>query len=95
MNISWTQLASRTFHSLQQTLRASKQPPTIAVTDYRPSACTQLSPHRRTQRPPLRIIRMVDPSAKALHNGRIIMSGSMADVCAELDRLAALEAITS
>jgi len=38
----------------------------------------------RTQRP-LRVVRAVD---------RVVISGRMADVCAELDRLAAIEART-
>ena len=40
---------------------------------------------------PLRVIRVVDP--RAAHNAsRMVISGRMADVCAELDRLVALEA---
>ena len=42
-------------------------------------------------RRPLRVVRVVEPSAKA-SAGRMFMSGRMADVCAELDRLASLEA---
>ncbi len=44
----------------------------------------------RTARP-LRVVRMVD-SCASRGNGRVVISGRMADVCAELDRLAALEA---
>lgn len=40
---------------------------------------------------PLRVIRVVD-SRSARNSGRVVISGRMADVCAELDRLAALEA---
>lgn len=47
----------------------------------------------RVARPtrPLRVVRLLDkdPSAAA---GRMVISGRMADVCAELDRLAAAEA---
>lgn len=39
-------------------------------------------------RPVLRVIRVVDNQP----GGRMVISGRMADVCAELDRLAALEA---
>ncbi len=40
---------------------------------------------------PLRVIRVVDP--RAAHSAsRMVISGRMADVCAELDRLVALEA---
>ena len=40
---------------------------------------------------PLRVIRVVD-SRSARDSSRVVISGRMADVCAELDRLAALEA---
>lgn len=40
---------------------------------------------------PLRVIRVVD-SPSARNSSRVVISGRMADVCAELDRLAALEA---
>jgi hypothetical protein len=40
---------------------------------------------------PLRVVRVVD--TRSAHNAsRVVISGRMADVCAELDRLAALEA---
>lgn len=42
-------------------------------------------------RRPLRVVRVVEGGAPA-SAGRMFMSGRMADVCAELDRLAALEA---
>ena len=47
-----------------------------------------------TQQPakPLRVLRVVEPSASRAGAGRMVISGRMADVCAELDRLAALEA---
>jgi hypothetical protein len=46
-----------------------------------------------TERPsrPLRVVRVVDGSCAPTRAGRMFMSGRMADVCAELDRLAALE----
>jgi hypothetical protein len=46
------------------------------------------------QRPcrPLRVVRFVEPTRAAVDAGRMRISGRMADVCAELDRLAALEA---
>ena len=40
---------------------------------------------------PLRVVRWVDASHAPASAGRMFMSGRMADVCAELDRLAALE----
>jgi hypothetical protein len=46
--------------------------------------------HEKARRP-LRIVRVTE-SANVAGAGRMFMSGRMADVCAELDRLAALEA---
>ena len=46
--------------------------------------------HEKPRRP-LRIVRVME-SANVAGAGRMFMSGRMADVCAELDRLAALEA---
>lgn len=40
---------------------------------------------------PLRVVRVVD-SLASRGDSRVVISGRMADVCAELDRLAALEA---
>lgn len=39
---------------------------------------------------PLRVVRVVDGKGQQ-RNNRVVISGRMADVCAELDRLAALE----
>lgn len=41
---------------------------------------------------PLRVVRVMEPSAPRTVAGRMVISGRLADVCAELDRLAALEA---
>ena len=44
---------------------------------------------------PLRVVRLVDAGEARAAAGRMVISGRMADVCAELDRLAALEAAAS
>ena len=44
--------------------------------------------HRRR---PLRVVRVVEACSGPASAGRMVISGRMADVCAELDRLAALE----
>ena len=57
-------------------------------------------PPRVTRRPmavprpakPLRVVRVVEPAGAASFAGRMVISGRLADVCAELDRMAALEA---
>ncbi|WP_295977306.1 hypothetical protein [uncultured Variovorax sp.] len=41
---------------------------------------------------PLRVVRVVDGKGQQRSSNRVVISGRMADVCAELDRLAALEA---
>lgn len=41
---------------------------------------------------PLRVLRVVDAGHASTTAGRMVISGRLADVCAELDRLAALEA---
>ncbi|MES2975232.1 MAG: hypothetical protein V4757_16575 [Pseudomonadota bacterium] len=41
---------------------------------------------------PLRVLRVIEANHAPASAGRMVISGRMADVCAELDRLAALEA---
>ena len=40
---------------------------------------------------PLRVTRLIDQGSPSASAGRMVMSGRFADVCAELDRLVALE----
>ncbi len=40
---------------------------------------------------PLRIVRVIDHDSSPANVGRMVISGRMADVCAELDRLVARE----
>ena len=51
--------------------------------------------HREAPLRALRVIRVAEPSRACAGAGRMRISGRMADVCAELDRLAALEAAAS
>jgi hypothetical protein len=62
--------------------RTSPRHPPIAV-HATPRACV---------RRPLRVVRVVEARQGACGAGRMVISGRMADVCAELDRLAELEA---
>lgn len=57
------------------------------------TATRQVARNVRAQRP-LRVLRVMDASVSSSAVGRMVISGRMADVCAELDRLAALEAAT-
>lgn len=47
---------------------------------------------RTCARRPLRVVRVLEACQAPSGAGRMVISGRMADVCAELDRLAALEA---
>lgn len=53
------------------------------------------SPARACAPKPLRVVRVLDSAQARNGAGRMVISGRMADVCAELDRLAALEAAAS
>ncbi len=45
-------------------------------------------------RKPVRVLRVVEPGQARSSVGRMLISGRMSDVCAELDRLAAREEAT-
>jgi hypothetical protein len=58
-----------------------------------PSVAVRVAPQRPAKSTtPLRVVRVLEPSAARSTAGRMVISGRLADVCAELDRLAALEA---
>lgn len=75
-----TEMESREFatHSVARNTRMTR-------TDVRKSAQTVGSR-------PLRIVRVMETGQAPSFVGRMVISGRMADVCAELDRLAAREA---
>lgn len=47
------------------------------------------------EKKPLRVVRVVEAGQTRASVGRMVISGRMTDVCAELDRLAAREAALS
>jgi hypothetical protein len=59
---------------------ASRAIPIVASNDFEP------------KNKPLRIVRVLETGQPRTAVGRMVISGRMADVCAELDRLAACEA---
>ncbi|MCP5262645.1 MAG: hypothetical protein H6929_14915 [Rhodoferax sp.] len=63
--------------------------PVRAATTHRP---TPARTPRHGLRSPLRVIRVVEAGQASALAGRILMSGRMADVCAELDRMVEREA---
>jgi len=60
-----------------------------AATTPRPAG---VYPTRHANRSPLRVIRVVEVGQPSALTGRMLMSGRMADVCAELDRMVEREA---
>ena len=71
---------------------APAQPAREPVRPQRPARVTR-RPLAVPQAPkPLRVVRLVEPMAPRSTAGRMVISGRLADVCAELDRLAAQEA---
>ncbi|MCX7246813.1 MAG: hypothetical protein NTX31_03920 [Burkholderiales bacterium] len=60
----------------------------------RPAARHRVAPAQLKLAPsvhkPLRVVRILEAGQAPTHVGRMTISGRMADVCAELDRLAAL-----
>lgn len=61
----------------------------VSISGASPSA--SLGPQQAQQRA-LRVLRVSEQGETASCAGRMVISGRMADVCAELDRLVALEA---
>jgi hypothetical protein len=67
---------------------ATRQPSCSAL-------ASRITPQQRVQpvaTPALRVLRVTESDQRVKGAGRMVISGRMADVCAELDRLAALEA---
>jgi len=56
---------------------------------------TRSESHKFALRRPLRVVRVLEVGQPRSTVGRMVISGCMADVCAELDRLAAREAALS
>jgi hypothetical protein len=95
-------IATLTLHEWLAPLQAlldwlAPQPPARPRGDPRqpqrnPVVTMRTPPRRRSAPPPLRVVRVFEPSQPRAAAGRMVISGRLADVCAELDRLAAQEA---
>jgi hypothetical protein len=85
-------LASAPARSAQRMARAQQAPSAAcgsgARSTWRPAVRGALASSRR----PLRVVRVMEGCHAPASAGRMVISGRMADVCAELDRLAAIEA---
>jgi hypothetical protein len=72
--------AYRLLNPLQNTIRG-----------FLPSQALQSTTSSAQPVRPLRVARVMEAQQSRHHAGRMVISGRMADVCAELDRLAELE----
>jgi len=55
-------------------------------------ASSLMAPKTTIMAPALRVLRVAENGPRSDCAGRMVISGRMADVCAELDRMVALEA---
>lgn len=90
-------------HRLARQWLAPRHPQSVAtpVVGLPQTAPRFVAPHAHSSRAipqngplfqPLRVIRVVEAGQARSSSGRMVISGRMADVCAELDRLVAREA---
>lgn len=97
MNTAWSATVA-IWSPLQSLLRwlapGQQAMPTAAVQVLRPATPALAVAHRVASRP-LRVVRVMEDGQTRSQVGRMVISGRMADVCAELDRLAACEAARS
>lgn len=73
--------------------RATAVPVQVAIEGKATVLGVHPKPHcAQPSRMPLRVFRVIEKDQPLSSTGRMVISGRMADVCAELDRLAAKEA---
>lgn len=96
MNTAWSAsyaLWSPLHRFLRRLLPAGKAAPVAglrpALACARPTATLLRNNHAAPR--PLRVVRVMEAGQPRSQVGRMVISGRMADVCAELDRLAAIE----
>ena len=85
---AWRRASLRMRDSVAITL----QPPAGQV---RVTGAAQPGRAARVHRPALRVVRVLESGQATAHTGRLVISGRMADVCAELERMAAQESAAS
>jgi hypothetical protein len=79
------------FEALLGWLARPQPAPLVRVPLHAPVRAADPPPVQRAPLKPLRVVRVLEPTAPRSTAGRMVISGRMADVCAELDRLAAQE----
>jgi len=85
----WQGLSAR--RTPARTPRATCVRPPLPTTPGRGHAAWPPAVAGLVVRRPLRVLRVVDAGHAPSSAGRMVISGRLADVCAELDRLVALE----
>ncbi len=80
----------QTASGLDFTCRSSQPEPRKMNIAHSPHARARTRGNAVTIRP-LRVLHVVEAGQPSSQAGRLVISGRMADVCAELDRLAAFE----
>lgn len=79
-------------HALARRWAPQRRSAALRYVAVRPSSCAARPATTATAARPLRVVRMVDAQQPRAGTSRLLISGRMDEVCAELDRLAALEA---
>ena len=72
---------TRAFNAAPWRLAAPNNAPAMLATSAKPASCSRL-----------KIVRAFEPGVSPACAGRMVITGRMADVCAELDRMAQREA---
>jgi hypothetical protein len=67
--------------------KASRTAPIPQVLTSGASVVPLHAPRVHTARRPLRVVRVLEADPRRASTGRMVISGCMADVCAELDRM--------
>lgn len=92
MNIALV-LQDKMLLGLQRFVQGRTQPAQPAVTQTRYTGMAGVAVRRSAPKTiPLRVLRVVESDMPRSSVGRLVISGRMVDVCAELDRLVACEA---
>jgi len=93
MNAAWplTHSFSHFVARVAQSVHAWLRPQPTPISRSRPIVLVEPTVQTLRVRP-LRVVRVMEANQTRNETGRLVISGRLADVCAELDRMAACEA---
>ena len=83
---------SSIYNGIQKFMSAAAQLERTAPFVQTPTTCNSPKTHMLAKQRALRVLRVSEHGETPHCAGRMVISGRMSDVCAELDRLVALEA---